>query len=307
MEVNTFDELAVDVADVTLQIRGKTILSGIDLQVNAGDFHGIIGPNGAGKSTLFDVILGFRAPTTGTVRVLGKPTRPRDVELYRQVGVQPQRTAFFPKLSAHEHLTALAEIYGVGRARIDLLMEALDLTRHAATRSERLSGGERQRLAIASALVHQPKVLFLDEPTAGLDPTARHNLVEMLRSSEFSDMTTLYTTHYLEEASRLCDVVSIVDRGRILVTKSPNGLVADSGSEASILLPAAVHQADLVSQLDGISSTDVDSGGLRVRTLNVGRAFEALAAAGIDTTNSQVASGSLEDAFMAYTGRNYES
>ena len=305
--MNTFHDVAVDVSQVTLSIRGKKILDGIDLQVRAGTFHGVIGPNGAGKSTLFNVILGFTAPSSGTVRVLGKSTRPRDVELYRAVGVQPQRTAFFPKLSAQEHLNALADIYGVGKPRIGRLMEVLDLERHANTRTEKLSGGERQRLAIASALVHQPQVLFLDEPTAGLDPTARHNLVEMLRSSEFSDMTTIYTTHYLEEASRLCDVVSILDHGRIIVTKSPNELVADSGSETSILLPNAVHQADQVAALAGITSTDVDSGGLRVRTLNIGRAFESFAAAGIDTTNSQVTNGSLEDAFMAYTGRNYES
>jgi len=304
--VNPSDPWAVDVSDVSLAIRGKNILSGVDLKVAAGTFHGIIGPNGAGKSTLFDVILGFRAPTSGSVRVLGKPTRPRDVELYRQVGVQPQRTAFFPKLNALEHLTALAHIYGMGASRITTLMEALDLTRHAATRTEKLSGGERQRLAIASALVHQPRVLFLDEPTAGLDPTARHNLVEMLRSGEFRDMTTIYTTHYLEEASRLCDVVSILDRGRVLVTKSPNELVYETGSETSILLPAAVHQADLVARLDAITTVDVDSAGLRVRTREVGRAFEALAAAGIDMTNSQVTSGSLEDAFMAYTGRSFE-
>lgn len=300
------DSVAVEVAGVSLSIRGKVILSGVDLEVMAGSFHGVVGPNGAGKSTLFEVILGFRAPSSGSVRVLGRPTRPRDVEVYRLVGVQPQRTAFFPKLSVREHLTALADIYDMGTGRVGDLMEVLDLVRHADTRSEKLSGGERQRLAIASALVHRPRVLFLDEPTAGLDPTARHNLVELLRSSDFRDMTTIYTTHYLEEASRLCDVVTILDRGRVLVTKSPNELVAETGSETSILLPAAVHQADLVAALGPITGVDVDAGGLRVRTRDVGRAFEALAAAGIDTTNSVVTTGSLEDAFLAYTGRSYE-
>lgn len=304
--MSSLDQWAVDVTDVSLSIHGKSILSSVDLKVATGTFHGIIGPNGAGKSTLFDVILGFRAPNSGSVRVLGKPTRPRDVELYRQIGVQPQRTAFFPKLTVLEHLAALADIYRMDNSRITAMMEALDLARHAATRTEKLSGGERQRLAIASALVHQPRVLFLDEPTAGLDPTARHNLVEMLRSTEFRDMTTLYTTHYLEEASRLCDVVSILDHGKVLVTKSPEELVLETSSETSILLPAAVHQADLVARLDAVTAVDVDSAGLRVRTREVGRAFEALASAGIDTTNPQVTSGSLEDAFMAYTGRTFK-
>lgn len=297
----------MEVSAVSLSIKGKVILDDVDLEIEAGTFHGVIGPNGAGKSTLFDVILGFRAPTSGEVRVLGRPTRPRDVDLYRRVGVQPQRTAFFPKLDVLEHLTALADIYGAGKARIDRLLEVLDLARHASTRTEKLSGGERQRLAIASALVHEPQVLFLDEPTAGLDPSGRHHLVEMLRSDEFSGMTTVYTTHYLEEASRLCDVVSILDRGRVLVTKSPNDLVAETGSLTSILLPAGVPHADVVATLDAVASVDVDTGGLRLRTHDTGRAFAELSAAGVDTSNSQVTNGSLEDAYMAYTGRSYES
>jgi len=307
LDLGPSEELAVDVSSISVSIKGKAILTEIDLQVHAGTFHGIIGPNGAGKSTLFDVILGFRAPSAGAVKVLGRPTRPRDVELYRWVGIQPQRTAFFPKLDVVEHLTALADIYGIGKPRIEYLMETLDLVPHAKTRTEKLSGGERQRLAIASALVHKPRVLFLDEPTAGLDPTTRHNVVEMLRSSEFSDMTTLYTTHYLEEASRLCDTVSILDRGQIMVTKSPHELVNEAGAQSSILLPAAVHQADLVVTLKSILSADVDTTGLRVRTLDTAHAFTELAAAGVDTTNAYVINRSLEDAFMAYTGRRYKA
>ncbi|WP_341395548.1 ABC transporter ATP-binding protein [Arthrobacter sp. G119Y2] len=279
----------------------------MDLTVQTGTFHGVIGPNGAGKSTLFDIILGFRPPSIGTVRVLGQPPRPRDENLYRKVGVQPQRTAFFPKLSVREHLSALAGIYGSGETRTGRLMEVLDLARHANTRAEKLSGGERQRLAIASALVHEPQLLLLDEPTAGLDPAARHNLVDLLRSPEFRGMTTIYTTHYLEEASRLCDVVSILDAGKVLVTKSPSELIAETGVEATILLPAAVHQADRVAALSTITSVDVDMSGLHACTGDTALAFAELAGAGIDTGNAQVFSGSLETAFMAYTGRNYEA
>ena len=305
--MTSIDDSAVDVSGVSLSIKGKPILQSVDLQVRPGSFHGIIGPNGAGKSTLFDIILGFRAPSSGDVRLLGRPTRPRDPELYRQVGVQPQRTAFFPKLSVREHLTALSDMYGMRRDRVDLMLDVLDLGRHAATRTERLSGGERQRLAIASALVHEPRVLLLDEPTAGLDPTARHNLVELLRSSELDGMTTVYTTHYLEEASRLCDVVSILDRGRVLVTREPHLLVAETGAQSSILLPAAVHQADLIGALASVAAVDVDSGGVRLRTADTGRAFAELSAAGVDTSSARVTDGSLEDAFMAYTGRSYEA
>ncbi|WP_185020935.1 ABC transporter ATP-binding protein [Curtobacterium sp. PhB78] len=297
----------MSLAAVSLSIKGRQILDDINLEIEPGTFHGVIGPNGAGKSTLFDVILGFRSPDNGTVRVLGQPTRPRNPELYQHIGVQPQKTAFFPKLEVREHLTALADLYGATRGRASRLMNLLDLERHSTTRTERLSGGERQRLAIASALVHEPRVLLLDEPTAGLDPAARHDLVEMLRSTEFGDMTTVYTTHYLEEAERLCDVVSILDCGRVLVTRSPDLLIAECGELSRITLPNAVHHADLIGSLEAIADVDISQEGLLLRTPDLGRAFAALTTAGVDTSESRVINGSLEDAFMSYTGRSYNA
>ncbi|QTX04069.1 ABC transporter ATP-binding protein [Agromyces archimandritae] len=301
------DPIAASARDVSLAIGRKRILEAVDLTVERGSFHGIIGPNGAGKSTLFDVLLGFRAPSGGEVRLLGRAPRPRSIELLARVGIQPQRTAFFPKLTAIEHLEAIADLFGASHRRIDTLMEALDLGPHARTRAEKLSGGERQRLAIASALVHEPEVLFLDEPTAGLDPGARRNLVELLRGADLSEMTTIYTTHYLEEAERLCDVVTILDGGRTLVTKSPAQLIGEARLGVSILLPAALHQADLAAGLPSVTGIDVGDDGVTVRTVDTARAFADLAGAGVDTANAQVRGGSLEDVFLTLTGRSYEA
>ena len=239
----------VDVHDITVTIKGRTILSNLSIQVEEGTFHGIIGPNGAGKTTLFNAIQGFRKPAQGSIELLGHSPYPRNLDLLTQIGIQPQRPAFFPHTTLREHLCAVADIYAVAASRVDDLIEALGLSHASRTRVEKLSGGERQRLAVATALVHRPAVLFLDEPTAGLDPEARAGLVSLLQSTDLLHMTTLYTTHHLDEAERLCDTVSIIENGRIIVSESPSTLIREADLGATVLLPNALHQADDIAAL----------------------------------------------------------
>lgn len=199
----------------------------------------------------------------------------------------------------------MADIYGAPRTSVEALIDALGLGSAAKTKVEDLSGGESQRLAVASAIVHQPDIVFLDEPTAGLDPAARQNLVHLLQSSDVLDMTTLYTTHYLDEAERLCDTVSIVDDGRILRTASPSRLIAEANLGATILLPAALHQTDAVKGLPGIDAARVTGDGVEVRTPDTATAFASLAEAGINTSSAQVHNGRLEDVYLQLTGKDY--
>lgn len=299
------DITAVDVRGLEVTIKNRTILKGLDLAVEPGSFHGIIGPNGAGKTTLFDTILGFRAPTAGQVRLLSESPHPRNPGLLQRVGVQPQKTAFFPKSRLAEHLNAVASIFGAPRSSVDSLIEALDLGYAADTIVENLSGGERQRLAVATALVHRPAVVFLDEPTAGLDPAARQNLVSLLQSSQVLETTTLYTTHYLDEAERLCDTVSILDEGHMVTTASPAHLIAEAALGATILLPAALHQADQIDELDSVLSVRVTRDGVEVRTPDTATAFASMAAVGIETGSAQVHNGRLEDVYLQLTGKDY--
>ncbi len=296
---------AVLVEDLTVRIKKKTILRDLFLRVEEGSFHGIIGPNGAGKTTLFNAIQGFRRATMGTISVLGESPIPRNTRLLARIGIQPQQSAFFPKTTLREHLGAVTDIHGAPRSRVDELIDALNLAYAADTKVEGLSGGERQRLAVATALVHKPQILFLDEPTAGLDPEARRSLVSLLQSSEVVGMTTLYTTHYLDEAERLCDTVSIVDDGRIVETASPSRLIADAHLGATILLPAALHQADLISGVCGEGNVRVSSDGVEVRGQDTAQLFTQLSGHSVDTRNAQVHNGRLEDVYLELTGKDF--
>lgn len=295
----------VDIKDMTVKIKGKTILHDVNLQVEPGSFHGVIGPNGAGKTTLFTTIQGFRAPAHGTVRLLGQNPYPRNVDLLAQIGIQPQLSSFFPKTTLFEHLTVVADLQGAPRSRVSKLIEELGLEHAAKTKVEALSGGERQRLAVATAIIHQPKVLFLDEPTAGLDPETRRNLVTMLQSADLRGMTTLYTTHFLDEAERLCDVVSIIDSGELLVTESPRKLIDDAHLGSTVLLPHALHQADALSARFGEDRVRITKDGVAIRANDTAKLFVELEHLGIDAGGAHVSEGRLEDVYLAITGKDY--
>ncbi len=286
---------------------GRQVLRDVDLAVERGAFHGVIGPNGAGKTTLVEIIQGARPAQEGSVELLGRAPLPRDPRLLARVGIQPQATAFFSRATVWEHLSTVAAIFGASASRAEQLIEIMGLEHVRDSRVERVSGGERQKLAVASAMVHRPEVLFLDEPTASLDATARHDLVGLLGSVRDEGTTVVYTTHYLEEAERLCDVVTILDGGRVVTTASPSALVAGVGGGASVLLPGAVPFLDVVTGLDVVTAATVSADGLVVHVRDVGEAFAALGAADVPTAGAQVHGPTLEDAFMELTGKEYDS
>ncbi len=203
-------------------------VDGVDLSVPEGAFFGILGPNGAGKTTLLDLIEGIRRPDAGEARIFGETTWPRNTGLLPRVGVQLQATAFFERLTAAEQLHTIAELYGAPPERVERMLETVGLTEKASTPAEKLSGGQQQRLAIACALVHDPDVVFLDEPTAALDPQARRNLWDVLRAIHAEGRTIVLTTHYMDEAEILCEQVAIMDHGKILTVDAPAALVRGS-------------------------------------------------------------------------------
>jgi len=278
----------------------------VSLTVRAGEMFGILGPNGAGKTTTLEMVEGLRQPDAGEARLLGEPTWPRNEALLPRIGVQLQSSAFFDLLTAREQIRTFAALYGVSSRRADDWLERVGLADKADTRSDRLSGGQLQRLAIACALVHEPEVVFLDEPTAGVDPQARRNLWDLLRGLNAEGRTLVLTTHYLDEAEALCDRVAIMDHGRVLKLDTPAALVR--GLDAPVRIYAAPHEVTVeqARALPGVETVEDDGAAV---VLTTHRPSEVLARlAELEALEGlQVRAATLEDVFLDLTGRAYRA
>ncbi len=207
---------------------GVRAVDGLSFEVQPGEIFGLLGPNGAGKTTTLGLLEGLLQPDGGQVRVLGLDLPAQAAAVRRRIGVQLQRTSLIPDLTVREQLEVFARLYEMPNPRrlaADLLAR-LNLTHKAEALPDALSGGQQQRLALALALVNEPQLVFLDEPTAGLDPQARRSLWRLIRELQAQGRTVILTTHYMEEAERLCDRVAIMDHGRLLALGAPSQLTA---------------------------------------------------------------------------------
>ena len=225
---------AISAKGLTKTYGDLTAVDAVDLAVEVGEFVGVLGPNGAGKTTLLEMIEGLRQPDAGEVVVLGERAWPRNPRLQPRIGVQLQASAFFERLTAREQIRTFAALYRTPASAADDWLERVGLADKADTRVEDLSGGQAQRLSIACALVHDPELVFLDEPTAALDPQARRNLWDLLRDINENGRTVVLTTHYMDEAEVLCDRVAIIDHGRLLQHDTPAALVAAHAGDGNL-------------------------------------------------------------------------
>ncbi|MFY1675707.1 MULTISPECIES: ABC transporter ATP-binding protein [unclassified Streptomyces] len=291
---------AVRVVEVSKRYGRRQALDRVTLQVARGEFLGLLGPNGAGKTTLVEIMEGLRRPDSGSVRVWDRSPWPRDTALLPRLGVQTQSSAFFVRQTAAEHLRTVAALYRVGRAAADRALESVSLTDQRDTRVENLSGGQRQRLAVASALVHEPDLLFLDEPTAALDPQARRDLWDVLRRLRQAGRTIVYTTHHLDEAEALCDRVAILVAGRVVALDSPRGLVDAAGAATSVLLPPGRMTLSEAGAIPGADRVEERGGGLVIETRASGRLLSALDALG-GLEGVQTRTATLEDVYLRLT------
>jgi ABC-2 type transport system ATP-binding protein len=299
-------DTVIDVADVTKTYGSTRAVDGVSLSVRAGEFFGVIGPNGAGKTTLLEVIEGLRPADSGSVRMLGQSPWPRNAALLPRIGVQLQASAFFERLTAREQLRTFGSLYGLPADRADQLLEQVGLLEKADTQTEKLSGGQMQRLSIACSLVHDPEVVFLDEPTAALDPQARRNLWDLLSSIAAAGRTVVLTTHYMDEAETLCDRVAIMDHGRILAVDRPAALVRGMDAPTRIgLAPEAVDPAD-ARGLPGVLEVAADEAGLVLTTREPATVLSELARREA-LQGLAVHGATLEDVFLELTGREYRA
>jgi ABC-2 type transport system ATP-binding protein len=292
-------------------------LDGLDLAVHTGEFFGLLGPNGAGKTTTIGILTTRVLPTGGQALIAGEDVVARAVAVRRRIGVVPQRPNPDRGLSVLENLVFHAAYFGFSRAvsrqRAEEILARMGLGDRGQARVEHLSGGQQQRLMIARALIHEPEILFLDEPTVGLDPQARLALWDILRALHTEGRTIIMTTHYMEEAEQLCDRVAIVDRGRLLACDAPAELLrkAPGGTRIEISLdgPAAAVEA-AARAVGGVLSVEARDTTLAVYHPRGGEAVApligAVQAAGRQVTNIRLAPPSLETLFVSLTGRKLD-
>jgi ABC-2 type transport system ATP-binding protein len=297
------DTEAIVVEDLHKAYRDVRAVDGVSLAINRGEFVGLLGPNGAGKTTLIELVEGLRRADSGRVSVLGQATYPRNLALLPRIGVQTQKSAFFTRLTAREHLATMAALYGLSPAAADTALDRVGLAGSADVRVTRLSGGQRQRLAIASALVHDPEIIFMDEPTAALDPEARRDLWKLLRALKAAGRTILYTTHHLDEAEALCDRVAILAGGQIVALGSPHELISRAGQGVQLVVPAGRLSLEQARSLDGVEGVTVEGGQLVLQTAASGRTLASIGAvAGLDGVQTRTTT--LEDVYLDLIGAN---
>jgi ABC-2 type transport system ATP-binding protein len=286
-------------------------VDGLDLDVRTGECFGMLGPNGAGKTTTVEIFEGLREADAGTVEVLGDRWRGDGLRLRARLGIQLQETKFPEKLRVSEVVTLFRSFYPRGLHIADVLALA-GLKEKADAYVRTLSGGQKQRLSLGCALVGDPELLFLDEPTTGLDPQSRRQTWEIVESLKARGRTVLVTTHYMEEAARLCDRVAVVDHGKVIALGTPRELIASLGAEHVIEFAVDDRARDAIDDgiLRGLPSVeDVarDGGSWRLTVREVHRAVPALLAAlseqGAEPTHLTTHHATLEDVFMALTGR----
>ncbi|MDX8145642.1 ABC transporter ATP-binding protein [Lentzea sp. BCCO 10_0061] len=302
----TEERSAVVVRDVRKSYGDLKAVDGVSFTVAEGEFFGILGPNGAGKTTTLEIVEGLRKPDSGEVRLLGESPWPRNVKLLPRIGVQLQATSFFDKLTAKEQLQTFGALYGVSHGTAADMLELVGLADKANEQENKLSGGQRQRLSIACALVHDPDIVFLDEPTAALDPQARRNLWDVLRAIKERGKTIVYTTHYLDEAEILCDRVAIMDTGRILALDRPAVLVRGLDAPTHVTLQKGVLSVVDASALEGVDEAQEDEVSLTLSTRRPAPVLSALAERGA-LDGLQVRTATLEDVFLNLTGREYRA
>lgn len=216
----------ISVRNLVKKYGDFTAVNGLDFDVEEGEVFGLLGPNGAGKTTTLEIIETLRPKTSGTVTVDGKDLDTQPQEIKKVIGVQLQAAGFYPNLNLKELIDLFAGLYNV-KTDAAALLKSVNLEDKARSKFKELSGGQKQRFSIATTIINKPKIIFLDEPTTGLDPQARRNLWDLIREMKRSGTTIVITTHYMDEAEELCDRVAIIDSGRIISLNTPDNMIDD--------------------------------------------------------------------------------
>jgi ABC-2 type transport system ATP-binding protein len=307
MTVTASTEPVIRVRGLTKRYGDVQAVDGIDFDVARGEIFGLLGPNGAGKTTTVEILEGLREPDGGEVTVLDVDVTKGADALKPRIGVSLQTAALYPKLTVTELIDLFRSFYPRSRPT-DEIIDALELGERRNARSEVLSGGQRQRLAVALALVNEPELVFLDEPTTGLDPAARRSLWDIVRGLKADGRSVLLTTHYMEEAEILCDRIAIMDHGRILEMGAVEDLISRHFQERTVRfdrLDGLVRYE--LAALPAVTSVKEDAHEVLIYTRDPGRTVGGLLdladERGVEPQNLAIRRATLEDVFLHLTGR----
>src|SRR5918997_4286410 len=302
--------LALEVRNLRKAYQDVVAVDGLDLEISAGECFGLLGPNGAGKTTTIEICEGLNTPDSGDVLVLGRRWGQDDRGLRELLGISLQETQFSEKLTVGETIQLFRSFYRQGAAPADVIA-MVQLQEKSRARVGQLSGGQKQRLALACALVGDPGLLFLDEPTTGPDPQSPRQLWDLIEGFKSDGRSILLTTHYMDEAERLCDRVAIVDHGRVIALGTPRELIAELRAEHvlefALADSSAVDEASLRS-IDGVCAAEHRNGSYRLQVSELHRVMPSLLSElrrqGAQLAELRTHSATLEDVFVSLTGRH---
>jgi len=310
-----------DAMEQVLRCRGlrkrfgqRQAVDGVSFEIGAGETYGLLGPNGAGKTTTISMVCGILARDAGEVTVAGAELTPGATRAKGHIGYVPQDLAIYPDMTGRENLAFFGRLYGMGGAeltrRVDEVLEIIDLADRARERTDAYSGGMKRRLNIGIGLLHRPQLLVLDEPTVGVDPQSRNAILTSVEALSAQGMGILYTTHYMEEAERLCDRVGIIDEGKIIAEGTRRELVALVGGVDKVSLAASGElegAVDALRAVDGVKEVTPREGAIDLLVVEARRLLPELLASisadGVAIKSVEVVEPDLEAVFLHLTGK----
>ena len=298
---------AIEVENLHKSYGDLKAVDGLSFDVEEGEVFGLLGPNGAGKTTTVEILIGLRQRDSGNVRVMGFDPAQEGDAVKAKIGVQLQQTQLYPLLSVEEMLRLFASFYR-NSVSVDELLDLVGLQDRRKAKYQHLSGGQKQRLSLALTLINDPELVFLDEPTTGLDPQARRALWEIVEQMRQQGKTVLLTTHYMEEAEVLCRRVAIIDHGKILALGAPRDLIEEFVPERAIEVPIASNvEKSRLEELPAVSHVEIKDGIATIHTTNIRESMTAILQGSGDLAVSlddlRIQRGTLEDVFLHLTGR----
>lgn len=300
----------IEAQGLTMRYGDLVAVDGVDLAVQPGEVFGLLGPNGAGKTTTIEILEGLRRPTAGSAHTAGVDVVRNPAGVSRKIGIQLQSTSLFELLTVRETLQLYHDL-AQKPVRIDTLLDELSLREKTGSLVRTLSGGQQQRLALALALINDPEIVFLDEPTTGLDPQARRSLWDFVERLHAQGRTIVLTTHYMEEAERLCDRLAIMDHGRIIAEGSPRQLIREADTLTAVEFQWPGWTESLFGEIAGLHGVDRAAGTddrliayTRDPAVTVGALLEWSSGQGRRLDDLSVRSATLEDVFLKLTGRS---